>query len=137
MLQPGFLRISLIALCIVPLLAACDPRPPATAPLFDDLGQHRHPVTVANEKAQQYFDQGLRLSFAFNHAEALLQGDKAAEAEAVYRADLKHNRRNGWSLFGLEQSLRSQGKTAAADEVKRRFEAAWTAADVKLAASRF
>lgn len=39
-------------------------------PLFNDLGDHRHPVTTASEDAQHYFDQGLTLGFAFNHAEA-------------------------------------------------------------------
>ena len=39
-------------------------------PLFKDLGGLSFRVTTANAKAQAYFDQGLRLTFAFNHAEA-------------------------------------------------------------------
>src|SRR5215475_6530563 len=39
-------------------------------PLFNDLGNHHHPVTTSSESAQQYFDQGLRLVYAFNHDEA-------------------------------------------------------------------
>ena len=39
-------------------------------PLFDDLGDHGHQVTTADPMAQRYFDQGLRLTYAFNHAEA-------------------------------------------------------------------
>src|SRR5215475_1755355 len=39
-------------------------------PLFNDLGNHHHPVTTSSELAQQYFDQGLRLVYAFNHDEA-------------------------------------------------------------------
>jgi len=39
-------------------------------PLFDDLGTHHHPVSTANEQAQKYFDQGLRLTYGFNHDEA-------------------------------------------------------------------
>jgi tetratricopeptide (TPR) repeat protein len=42
-----------------------------TPPLFDDLGAHSHPVTTADETAQRYFDQGLKLTYAFNHPEAL------------------------------------------------------------------
>lgn len=40
-------------------------------------------------------------------------------AEAVYWQDLEQNRENGWSLFGLIQSLRAQGDQgmAAAIEV--------------------
>jgi tetratricopeptide (TPR) repeat protein len=68
---------------------------------------------------------------------ALLTAGRAAEAEAVYREDLKRFPENGWALFGLRQSLKAQGKTAEADEVGRRFEKAWRVADVKLTASRF
>jgi hypothetical protein len=68
---------------------------------------------------------------------ALLAAGRPAEAEAVYREDLKQNRENGWSLFGLAQSLRAQGKTAEADQVQARFTQAWARADVTLTASRF
>ena len=40
---------------------------------------------------------------------ALLQAGRAGEAEAVYRQDLKSFPANGWSLFGLRQSLAAQG----------------------------
>jgi tetratricopeptide (TPR) repeat protein len=68
---------------------------------------------------------------------ALLQTGDAAKAEAVFREDLKHWPRNGWSLFGLEQALRRQDKTQNADLVAREFEAAWRRADVKLALEWF
>jgi tetratricopeptide (TPR) repeat protein len=67
---------------------------------------------------------------------ALLQAGRAAEAEAVYREDLRRNPENGWSLFGLGQSLRAQGKTADAAAVDARFHLAWARADVTLTASR-
>ena len=60
-----------------------------------------------------------------------------AEAEAVYRGDLRRNRANGWSLFGLAQSLRAQGKMQEANEVAAQFRSAWARADVTLTASRF
>lgn len=41
------------------------------APLFDDLGEHHHPITTQSKQAQRYFDQGLTLCFNFNHAEAI------------------------------------------------------------------
>jgi tetratricopeptide (TPR) repeat protein len=66
---------------------------------------------------------------------ALLQAGRAAEAEAVYREDLRWNPENGWSLFGLAQSLRAQGKSADAEEA--RFRRAWASADVRLTSSRF
>ena len=68
---------------------------------------------------------------------ALLSASRAAEAEAVYREDLKRFPENGWSLFGLRQGLAAQGKTAEADEVARRLETAWRRADVRLTGSRF
>jgi Tetratricopeptide repeat len=55
----------------------------------------------------------------------------------VYRDDLKRNPDNGWSLFGLAQSLRAQGKTEEAAAVDARFQKAWARADVTLSASRF
>jgi tetratricopeptide (TPR) repeat protein len=67
---------------------------------------------------------------------ALYAAGRPAEAEAVYREDLKQNRENGWSLFGLAQSLRAQGKTAEAEQVEVRFKRAWAQADVTLTASR-
>jgi tetratricopeptide (TPR) repeat protein len=39
-------------------------------PLWHDLGTLTYPITTASAEAQQFFDQGLRLSYAFNHAEA-------------------------------------------------------------------
>jgi predicted Zn-dependent protease len=68
---------------------------------------------------------------------ALLAGGRPVEAEAVYREDLKRNPDNGWSLFGLAQSLRAQGRRAEAAAVEARFQKAWTRADVTLSASRF
>lgn len=66
-----------------------------------------------------------------------LEAGRAAEAEKVYREDLKRHRDNGWSLFGLEQSLRKQGKRAEADKAKAEFEKAWAHAGVQLTRSRF
>ena len=43
----------------------------------------------------------------------LLQAKKPAEAEAVFLEELRRNPENGWSLYGLEQSLRAQGKQEA------------------------
>ena len=67
----------------------------------------------------------------------LLQAGRAREAEQVYREDLQRNPGNGWSLFGLAQSLRAQGKTADAAQAEEHFRTAWARADVTLPASRF
>ena len=42
-----------------------------SVPLYDDLGDHTHPITTRQPLAQRYFDQGLRLTYGFNHAEAI------------------------------------------------------------------
>jgi tetratricopeptide (TPR) repeat protein len=68
---------------------------------------------------------------------ALLMAGKPREAEEVYREDLRRHPHNGWSLYGLAQSLRAQGKDDLADEVTRRLELAWVRADVKPTSSRF
>jgi tetratricopeptide (TPR) repeat protein len=39
-------------------------------PLYTGLGTLAFPITTRNAQAQAYFNQGMRLSFAFNHAEA-------------------------------------------------------------------
>jgi len=63
---------------------------------------------------------------------ALLRSGDAAKAEQVFREDLRRWPRNGWGLYGLEHSLRTQGKTDVADDVHRQLTAAWSRADVKL-----
>lgn len=40
------------------------------APLFSGLGDLSYPITSKNSEAQTFFDQGLKLTYAFNHAEA-------------------------------------------------------------------
>jgi tetratricopeptide (TPR) repeat protein len=63
---------------------------------------------------------------------ALLSAGKAAEAEQVFRQDLRDNPRNPRSLFGLQEALKSQGKTADSMWVTGQFEKAWKDADSKL-----
>jgi len=66
----------------------------------------------------------------------LLQAGRAGEAERVYREELHRNPGNGWSLFGLAQSLQAQGKVADADAARGEFATAWRNADIRLTASR-
>jgi tetratricopeptide (TPR) repeat protein len=68
---------------------------------------------------------------------ALLKAGKPAEAEKIFRADLQEFPNCGWQLFGLEQSLRAQGKENQAKEVSRQFRRAWRYADVDLDLSWF
>jgi len=69
---------------------------------------------------------------------ALLQRLRLEEAEQVYRDDLARNPDNGWSLFGLAQSLRLQNRLPAeATALEARFKEVWAKADVVLTSSCF
>lgn len=48
-------------------------------PLYGDLGTLHVPISTASPRAQAYFNQGIRLTFAFNHAEAA-RAFRAAQA---------------------------------------------------------
>ena len=67
----------------------------------------------------------------------LLAAGRPADAEAVYREELRRNPGNGWSLFGLAESLRAQGRAEEVTAVERQLAAAWRHADTRLVASRF
>jgi hypothetical protein len=66
----------------------------------------------------------------------LLESGQAAQAESVYREDLKHNPANGWALYGLAAALRAEKKPQAA-QVEQEFAKAWQRSDIKLTASAF
>ena len=85
MIAPAFLLLAVYAE-FGALQAPHGQAPPAGAnarpPLFEDLGAHSHPVTTAIPEAQRYFDQGLRLLYAFNHDEAERAFREAARLDA-------------------------------------------------------
>jgi tetratricopeptide (TPR) repeat protein len=103
------------------------------------------------DDAATHFREAVRLEDTFNYIEppqwfypvraslgaVLLKAGKAADAEVVYREDLRRFPENGWSLFGLEASLRAQGKSSEADAVRGRRQKAWATADFELVASSF
>ena len=68
---------------------------------------------------------------------ALLDADRAAEAEAVFRRDLRWNQNNGWSLFGLYQALERQGNLEEAAATRVLYEAAWQYSDTALTRPHF
>ncbi len=77
------------------------------------------------------------LPFAARHwlGAALLEAGRFADAERVYREELEDHPNNGWSLFGLQQALRAQGKPSP--DVEAEFEESWARSDTWMAASRF
>jgi len=79
--------VGVLAVGSIALLAGCRSRTEvvaastATVPLYDDLGSHHHTITASAE-AQKYFDQGLRLMYAFNHDEAVASFRQGAGLDA-------------------------------------------------------
>jgi tetratricopeptide (TPR) repeat protein len=68
----NIVRVGAIILCGVVVGCSQTPQPAAErSPLYDNLGSYHHAVTTSSPDAQKYFDQGLTLSYAFNHAEAI------------------------------------------------------------------
>ena len=68
---------------------------------------------------------------------ALLAAGQPALAERIYREDLRRYPENGWSLVGLAQAQRRQGRVDAARASETRLRAAWSNADIVLTSSRF
>ena len=85
------------------------------------------------------YDEPEPLNFTARHwlGALLLEAGRHAQAEAVYRASLDDHPHNGWSLHGLEEALRAQGRDADADEVHAEFEEAWARADHWIQSSRY
>jgi tetratricopeptide (TPR) repeat protein len=68
--------------------------------------------------------------------EALFKRGANGAAEAVYKEDLQRYPRNGWSMYGLIQSLEAQGKADEAAKVRAKFDNVWSRSDVTLSGSR-
>ena len=66
-------RCLMVALlfCLAVAPAAAQEKASGRVPLFTDLGNLTHPISTKAPDAQKYFDQGMRLVFAFNHGEAI------------------------------------------------------------------
>ena len=67
----------------------------------------------------------------------LMQENRFAEAETVYKEDLVRRPRNGWSLFGLAESLNRQNRQPEAAPVLEQFGQVWRKADVRIRSSCF
>jgi tetratricopeptide (TPR) repeat protein len=95
-------------------------------------------ATAALEDELPYAEPG-QLPFSSRHwlGAALLEADRAADAEKVYRDELFQHPRNGWSLYGLAEALTAQGKTAEADEVGKQLSESWARSDTLLRGSKF
>ena len=63
----------------------------------------------------------------------LLAAKRDKDAERTFRQDLVRFPNNGWSLHGLADALRAQGRIGEADEAAAKFKRVWAKADVTLA----
>jgi len=66
----------LLVVAVVTAVTGCSKKTDSSssvpkAPLYDNLGNYHYAIATASADAQKYFDQGMTLAYAFNHAEAL------------------------------------------------------------------
>ena len=68
---------------LLPFLLAAAPalQQPDSVPLYTDLGTHHVAISTKVPVAQQYFDQGMRLVYGFNHGEAIRAFREAARRD--------------------------------------------------------
>ena len=91
---------------------------------------------VAYEDSLRY-DEPEPIPFSARHwlGAVLLETEKFAEAEQVYRDELADHPNNGWSYIGLIQALEAQGKKDI--ELEKAFKASWARSDTWIRGSRF
>jgi tetratricopeptide (TPR) repeat protein len=101
---------------------------PASRPatLMTGLGDLHHPVSTRNPQAQQFFDQGLRLIYAFNHDEAARSFKRAAELDPKL----------AMAYWGIAEAVGpNYNDPASEDRFKQAHEAVQKAVDLSSAAS--
>lgn len=67
----------------------------AGTPLYDNLGNLHHSITTQSPVTQKYFDQGLRLTYAFNHDEAIKS----------FKEGIKHDSTCAMCYWGIAYAL--------------------------------
>jgi tetratricopeptide (TPR) repeat protein len=82
--------------------------------LMQGYGDLHHPVSTDNAQAQQFFDQGLRQIYAFNHEEAARSFQRAADLD----------RKLAMAYWGVAEAVGPNYNDSASDD---RFAAAHTA----------
>src|SRR5512132_1241403 len=102
-----------------------------------DMGIGQLHAAIQKEDALKYDEPpGWLIPVRHSLGAVLMKQQRFAEAEQVYRDDLARLPENGWSLFGLAESLRKQKKNA--DEVAQtqaKFEKVWAKADLTITTS--
>lgn len=103
----------------------------------DDATKILEEATVLEDAVRYYEPPLWHIPVRHSLGAVLLQASRAAEAERIYRQDLRQHPHNGWALFGLEQSLKAQKREAEAADIHQQFRKAWAKADITLVGSRF
>ena len=73
--------ISAVVFCSLAIAYAETKNPQGPPQLIPGLGEVHHPVSTKNRQAQQFFDQGLKFVYGFNHDEARRSFQRAAELD--------------------------------------------------------
>jgi len=94
--------------------------------------EHFENAVVAEDKLTYTEPAAWYIPTRQNLGAVLLKAKKYEEAERVYKEDLAVLRQNGWSLMGLYQSLKAQGKNDEAVTIKKEFDKAWQHADITI-----
>jgi tetratricopeptide (TPR) repeat protein len=120
----------LVALFCVPAIAqdhaAAHQEAAKPATLVSGLGDLHHPVSTHNPQAQQFFDQGLRFIYAFNHDEAARSFERSAELDP----------RLAIAYWGVAEAVGPNYNDPASDDrFKQAHEAIQKAADLAANAS--
>lgn len=101
-----------------------------------DAGLAELRAAVALEDKLRYDEPpGWMIPVRHSLGAALMTHRRYPEAEQVYRADLARLPGNGWSLFGLMESLEMQQQGTEAQVVRAQFNKVWTKADVSISSS--
>jgi tetratricopeptide (TPR) repeat protein len=94
--------------------------------LVSGIGDLRHTVSTKNAQAQQFFDQGLRFIYAFNHDEAARSFQKAAELDPKL----------AMAYWGVAEAVGpNYNDPASEDRFKQAHDAIQKAVDLKSTAS--
>jgi len=78
--MPGMQQGGMLMVGPMPSVYAGEADKPG-APVFQGLGDHKHPISTKNPQTQAFFDQGVNLLFGFNHAEAIRSFREAARLD--------------------------------------------------------
>jgi len=123
---PSFISV---AVCAAFSFAPAPGWAQAGPPLYDDLGAHRYDISTEVPQAQAYFNQGMRLYYAFNHVEAIRAFNQAealdptcamcAWGEALARGpniNLPMDEANALAAWGAIERAKTLASAAPAKE---------------------